>query len=474
MNRNRRQKVPRSSNPFSLLDVDDAPDSADYPTIEARKVMSDEEQRSVGGPVVAPWAGYIANGRMTRTLSQVWTESGETVAAFMERIFEIEYLGLELNAFEGLPAWAVPLPEDFDEEKHIGWATHKYVLERRLHVSIEIDPSPKQAWLKPLLDPTMENWIRDSRKRLYAINKMWEAYDFLCHWALDIARTRITCPILYALDNYTQDSIRNLRLSVSESVKLYEEVMGSNHASSIGEDSSKKDQDKGKETASTDGRSTSKDDALDDEGEDNRFRRTERPYVSKGRGPRSSNLSIRYPPPLQTPPPTPASSVSAPRQQFVFTRRRPEKSDPGPRAPLAPAPVSASSAPQTEPRGPEEAVAQMAEATRAGVRADSFKAWSHFFSAQLALYANNLSKNTNPNPSPGSGSGSGSGSGWPSIDEAFMRFLQELCERFPDHAADLQQWVRAESQRVEEYKDEREKHARADAMLHRVLADLKE
>lgn len=81
--------------------------------------MSDEEQRSAG-TVLAPWAGYAANGRMIRTLGQIWAQSGEAVSAFVENIFESEYLGHGLKAFEGLPAWAVPLPEDFDEEKHVG------------------------------------------------------------------------------------------------------------------------------------------------------------------------------------------------------------------------------------------------------------------------------------------------------------------------------------------------------------------
>ncbi|KAI1808431.1 hypothetical protein F4811DRAFT_570391 [Daldinia bambusicola] len=516
---NNYQIVSRTNNPFSLLDADNATDSTNYPAIEARKIMSDEEQRSAGGPLVAPWAGYIANGRMTRTLSQLWIESGESVPAFMERLFEVEYVGLELRAFEGLPAWAVPLPEDFDEEKHIGWATHKYVLERRLHICIEIDPSPKQAWLKPVLDATMENWIRDSRKRLYGVNKLWEAYDFLCHWALDIARTRITCPVLYALDNYTQDSIRNLRLSVSESVKMYEELVGSDRALSISEDSIKS-YDKGREIATADVRSVIKENALDEDGEDNTGSRRVEPYVSKGRGPRSSNLSIRYQPWSTWAAPSSFSSsaspaISTPRQQLVFTRRRPVKPEREPTTPpnqaqdqaatptATPIPVPDSilaPAPQItapRPKSPEDAVAQMAEATRAGVRADSFKAWSHFFSAQLALQYNHHAasqpqpqpnhpqtpppETPSPNPDPSSdsssGSGSGSSSGWPSsIDEAFQLFLRELCERFPggEHAAGLREWVRGASRRVEAYKAEREERARVDELLRRALDGRKE
>ncbi|KAI1464680.1 uncharacterized protein F4812DRAFT_466921 [Daldinia caldariorum] len=451
---NIRQTMPQSSNPFSLLDVDDAPGSANYPSTEARKVMSDEEQRSDGGPVVASWAGYVANGRMTRTLNQLWIESGESVSAFLERIFEVEYVGLELKAFEGLPAWAVPLPEDFDEEKHIGWATHKYVLERRLHICIEIDPSPKQAWLKPFLDPTMENWIRDSRKRLYGVNKLWEAYDFLCHWALDIARTRIMCPVLYALDNYTQDSIRNLRLG----------------------DSIKKNKDKGEEIATTGVRSALKEDAPDDnkyEDSNSGFRRIPAPaYLGHTF---SISISVCILIHLHAPP-TIRLHPSTSREHRARTY------SPQSQTQLTPIPVSDSIlalAPALQPiippspKSPEDAIAQMAEATRAGVRADSFKAWSHFFSTQLALQYNHPL-------TPDSDYNFGSGSGWPSsIDETFRLFLRELCERFQGthdtntdadtDAAELREWVRGTSRWVEAYKAEGEERARVDELLRRAL-----
>ncbi|KAI1646134.1 uncharacterized protein F4817DRAFT_366166 [Daldinia loculata] len=460
MSHNTHQTIFRSNNPFSLLDIDDGPESTNYPAIEARKIMSDEEQRSAG-TVLAPWAGYAANGRMIRTLGQIWAQSGEAVSAFVENIFESEYLGHGLKAFEGLPAWAVPLPEDFDEEKHVGWATHKYALERRLHVCIEIDPSPKQAWLKPILDTTMENWIRDPKKRLYGVNKLWVAYDFLCYWALDVARTGITCPLLFALDNYTQNSIYNFRLSVNEQVKLYEECVGS-HATGTDEGWIMY-KGKGKETTATNVKPAFRDDKPNDEDEDIRSRSAAaEPHVSKWHGHRSSNLTIRHQPgSTSTVPSTPT-----PRQQFSFTRRRAEQST------ISPSPAP-SSTPQAnpfnpgpaEPKTPEDAIAQMAEATRSGVRANSFKTWSHFFETQIARY-DELSRGS---------------AVWPTIDLTFQRFLRELCERFPpgdeERAAELRQWARAVSKKVEDHKAERAKHARADAMLDRAMglvAGLKE
>ncbi|KAF3063926.1 hypothetical protein GL218_01620 [Daldinia childiae] len=423
--------------------------------------MSDEEQRSAG-TVLAPWAGYAANGRMIRTLGQIWAQSGEVVSAFVENLFESEYLGHDLKAFEGLPAWAVPVPEDFDEEKHVGWATHKYALERRLHVCIEVDPSPKQAWIKPVLDTTMENWIRDPKKRLYGVNKLWEAYDFLCYWALDVARTGITCPLLFALDNYTQNSIRNFRFSVNEQVKLYEECVG-NHATGTDEGWTKMYKGKGKETAATNAKPALRSDKpnYDDEAIYSRSAAAE-PYSSKWHGHRSSNLPTGH----QPGPTSAVPSIPTPRQQFSFTRRRAEQSHiPPPPSPLSTPQANSFKPSPAELKTPEDAIAQMAEATRRGVRADSFKAWSHFFETQISQY-DELSRGS---------------AVWPTIDLTFQRFLQELCERFPPgdegRAAELQQWARAISQQVEDYKAERAKHARADAVLDRVMglvANLKE
>ncbi|KAI0847962.1 hypothetical protein F5Y00DRAFT_270873 [Daldinia vernicosa] len=461
MSHNSQQTMFSSNNPFSLLDVDDGPESTDYPVIEARKIMSDEEQRTAG-TVLVPWAGYAAYGQMIRTLSQIWAQSGEAVSAFVENIFESEYLGNGLKAFEGLPAWAVPLPEDFDEEKHVGWATHKYVLARRLHVCVEIDPSPKQAWLKPVLDTTMENWIRDPKKRLYGVNKLWEAYDFFCYWALEVARTGITCPLLFSLDNYTQDHIRKLRLSVSERAKLYEECVGT-HVTGTDEGWVMY-KGKGKETTTTNVKPAFKDGKPNNGDEDARSSSVAtEPYGSKWHGHKSSNPPIRHQPGSTSTVP----SIPTPRQQFSFTRPRAEQSNS-----ISPPPAP-SSTPQekpfkpgrTEPKTPEDAIAQMAEATRTGVRANSFKAWSHFFETQLARH-DELSRGS---------------AAWPTIDLTFQRFLQELCVRFPPadegRAAELQQWARAASKRVEDYKAERAKYARADAMLDRVMglaADLKE
>ncbi|KAI1653141.1 hypothetical protein F4813DRAFT_400274 [Daldinia decipiens] len=347
------QMMFHSNNPFSLLDADDGPESTNYPVIEARKTTSDEEQRSAGA-VIAPLAGYAANGRMIRTLGQIWAQSGEAVSAFVENIFESEYLGYDLKAFEGLPAWAVPLPEDFDEEKHAGRATHKYALERRLHVCIEVDPSPKQAWLKPVLDTTMENWIRDSKKRLYGVNKLWEAYDFLCYWALDVARTGTTCPLLFALGNYTQNSIRNFCLSVNEQVKLYEECVGK-HATGTDEGWTTY-KGKGKETVAGSVKPAFRDDKLNDEDGDIRSRSVAaEPHVPKWHGHRSSNLTIRH----QRGSTSTTPSTPTPRPQFSFTHRRAEQSNTPQAKPPKPGPAA--------PKTPEDAIAQMAEATRRGL-----------------------------------------------------------------------------------------------------------
>ncbi|KAI0114913.1 hypothetical protein F4814DRAFT_459762 [Daldinia grandis] len=296
--------------------ISDDPESTDSPVTGPRKIMSDAEQRSVG-TVLTPGAGCTADGRMIRTLSRLWAQSGEAASVFAESIFESEYLGHDLKAFEGLPAWAVPLPEDFDEEKHVGRVTRRYALERRLHVCIEIDPSPKKAWLKPILDTPMENWIRDPKKRLYGVNKLWEAYDFLCYWALDVARTGVTYPLFFALDDYTQNSIRNLRLSVNEQVKLYEECVGS-HATDMDEGWIKKSKGKGKKTTASNVKPAFRDDEPNDDQD------THPPPVSKWHGHRSSNLSIKH-----RPGPTSASTSTAtvptiptPRQHSSSPRRR--------------------------------------------------------------------------------------------------------------------------------------------------------
>ncbi|KAI8963918.1 hypothetical protein F5Y11DRAFT_127103 [Daldinia sp. FL1419] len=444
----------RNNNPFSLLDNDQSnmPDTTEHPAIEARKAASDQEWRTAS-PRTSLWAGHTANGQIVRALAQIWVQSGENVYAFIENVFDSEYLGLGSRAFEGLPAWAVPLADDFDEERHIGWETHKYALERRLLISVEIDPSPKQAWLKPVLNPSLEAWIRDHKKRLHGVCKLWKAYDFLCKWALDMARNETSCPILFALDNYTEDSIRRYRLSVSEAVKQYKELMA-NRVAYANEGLIEKRKNGGGETMGINVWPGLEDDEDDDDSHS--WTVLER-HDPKARTARSSNTSIKRQPatnPTITPIPTPADQVA-------FTRRRPGQNATFLQSlsqPTQPNPFNPQS---LDPSTREEVMARMDKKTHRGSISDSFSTWSRILANEITRYSE-LKKDSDA---------------WSSIDEMFQCFLQELCRRFPpgqeDHAARLQEWAREVSRMIGAQKAERREHARADSLLKMAMGNLK-
>ncbi|KAI0131659.1 hypothetical protein F4776DRAFT_671640 [Hypoxylon sp. NC0597] len=159
---------------------------------------------------------------LTRKTTQIWRDSEGDVPKFVEALFYIEHQGARLQPFKGLPAWAVPCPKDFNYIRHIGDDKQDYYMTKRLQVKIEIDPSPQRLWVKPLLDNTMVNWLGNDFRRLDAVKKLWEAYDFLCFWSVEAAKRDRALPLHKALNVYYEKSILNYRTHVHEMMSSYE------------------------------------------------------------------------------------------------------------------------------------------------------------------------------------------------------------------------------------------------------------
>ncbi|OTA95805.1 hypothetical protein M434DRAFT_378155 [Hypoxylon sp. CO27-5] len=160
---------------------------------------------------------------LARKVTKIWRESQGQAPKAVEALFYIEHQGLRLLSFKGLPAWAVPCPKDFNYMRHIGGDKQHYQITKRLQVKIDIDPSSERAWVKPLLDYAMIEWLANDFRRLDAVKKLWEAYDFLCFWSVEAAKRGRALPLHKAINVYYEKSILNYRIHVHEMMSSYEE-----------------------------------------------------------------------------------------------------------------------------------------------------------------------------------------------------------------------------------------------------------
>ncbi|KAI1375022.1 hypothetical protein F4677DRAFT_461123 [Hypoxylon crocopeplum] len=160
-------------------------------------------------------------GTFAERLGQIWHSSGFIAPKAADAFFTVKYLGVQVEPFEGLPAWAVLAPKDFITYRHIGSERLESVLTRRLFCKIKVDPSPQKKWVKPILTDLLVYWLDDDLKRVAAVQKLWEAYDFLWFWANNAASTGKTLPLNKSLDAYVEENTLNLRVRALEKMTAY-------------------------------------------------------------------------------------------------------------------------------------------------------------------------------------------------------------------------------------------------------------
>ncbi|KAI1417558.1 hypothetical protein F5Y13DRAFT_201145 [Hypoxylon sp. FL1857] len=158
---------------------------------------------------------------LAREITKIWRDSQYVVPKAVKGFFYVEHQGVRHETFKGLPAWAVPCPKNFDYKLHVGDDKQQHLITKRLQVVIVVDPSSKQAWIKPVLDGPMVEWLMNDHRRLDAVKKLWEAYHFLCFWSFEATSSGITLPLHKALDSYYEKTILTLRARPNEMILEY-------------------------------------------------------------------------------------------------------------------------------------------------------------------------------------------------------------------------------------------------------------
>ncbi|OTA59937.1 hypothetical protein K449DRAFT_423605 [Hypoxylon sp. EC38] len=452
---------------------------------------------------------------LIRKVTKIWRESQGQVPKAVEALFYMEHQGSRLQSFKGLPAWAVPCPKDFNYKRHIGDDKQHYYITKRLQVTIDIDPSPERAWVKPLLEYSMIEWLANDFRRLDAVKKLWGAYDFLCFWSVEAAKRGRALPLHKAINVYYEKSILNYRTHVHEMMLSYKEEGKEGHdATLVGvkddgadEDAANKglvaegkEKGKMKEIASSSIAEKAEWEKARDDGDDDgadvrsvdpiptnnparsipdvstsntplRNAASKRPRFDKPWVPPSRLASRNVPPPASSRAPqfgTPiaASTPRAAVDLASLSTWRPEK------------PANATKATNADPPrfpSPQDAVKWINnKATEAVVNYQddgpnssppayiSFKSWSSFFEQQL------LTHDTEPrfdNP-------------WFSTEQSLQQFIRALHEVFhqdkngTEFSTELREWVLAVSRKLEDRKRERDTCDRVASILGRTMAGI--
>ncbi|OTB08624.1 hypothetical protein M426DRAFT_18716 [Hypoxylon sp. CI-4A] len=170
---------------------------------------------------------------MMRKATEVWEAVGHDRKAAIDAFFGVEYMGMRIEPFEGLPVWAVPTPKDFNPGRHLSGMftaplllfsittlgtpdrqqieqllTFKLpekrlapgILCRRVTINVEVDPSPAKAWVKAVPDDKAMSGLNDVNRRYETVFALWEFYHFLCFWSVQRTRTGRCLSLLKALN----------------------------------------------------------------------------------------------------------------------------------------------------------------------------------------------------------------------------------------------------------------------------------